>query len=109
MVLFESIDEGLFSLGESPKKAIYFHLKEKFGINKEDIPNRLEDFSYAMENIFGLGAKYLETLFMKNLQKKLNSMNAQGNSDLPTSIPIFNLFVKIKKQQFEEFEEKYNW
>ena len=70
-LLLEAIDEGLSSLGETCKQAIYFHLEKKFKLTKQDIPSRIEDFTEAMENIFGVGAKVLEIRIMKNLFSKM--------------------------------------
>ena len=70
-LLLESIDEGLSSLGETCKQAIYFHLEKKFKLTKQDIPSRINDFTEAMENIFGVGAKVLEIRIMKNLFKNM--------------------------------------
>jgi len=70
-LLLEAIDEGLSSLGETCKQAIYFHLEKKFKLTKQDIPFRIEDFTEAMENIFGVGAKVLEIRIMKNLFKNM--------------------------------------
>ena len=66
-LLLESVDKGFSSLGETCKQAIYFHLEKKFKLTKQDIPSRIEDFTEAMENIFGAGAKVLEIRIMKNL------------------------------------------
>jgi hypothetical protein len=70
-ILIEAVDEGLASLGESPKQAIYFHLEDKFKIAKKDIPHRLEDFTDGLEKIFGLGAHFIEILIMKSLFEKI--------------------------------------
>jgi hypothetical protein len=40
-------------------------------IARQDIPYSVEGFSYALEQIFGLGARHLEILFMKNLHAKV--------------------------------------
>lgn len=69
--LLEALDEGLSSIGESSKQAIYFHLEKGFGIEREDIPDRIEGFSHAVERIFGLGANFLEILIMKRLYEKV--------------------------------------
>jgi len=37
-LLTEAVDEGLASLGESAKQAIYFHLENKFKIAKKRHP-----------------------------------------------------------------------
>lgn len=70
-LLLETIDEGFSSLGESCTKAIYFYLKKDFKLNKQNIPSRIEDFSEAIESIFGKGAKVLEIRIMKILFKKI--------------------------------------
>jgi hypothetical protein len=73
-VLQDSIDEAFSSLGEAVKTSIYFHLEHKFLITRRDIPLRIEDFCNALEQIFGLGAKHLELLIMKNLYEKVNCL-----------------------------------
>jgi hypothetical protein len=70
-LLLEAVDDGLSSLGESAKVSIYFHLENKFGIAKNEIPNRLKDFADGLEKIFGLGARFIEILVMKNLFEKV--------------------------------------
>jgi hypothetical protein len=70
-VLLEAIDEGLSALGESPKQAIYFHLDRSFNIKKEEIPSRIMAFTQAIENIFGVGANFVEILIMKKLYGKI--------------------------------------
>lgn len=68
--LIESVDEGLSSIGESSKQAIYFYLEKHFNVKKHEIPCKIEDFECAIERIFGLGADFLETLIIKNLYEK---------------------------------------
>ncbi|MGD2066721.1 MAG: hypothetical protein PVI43_06100 [Candidatus Bathyarchaeota archaeon] len=70
-VLLEAVDEGLSCLGESGKQTIYFHLETEYNITKQDIPYKIEDFTEALEAIFGLGAKLLEIKIMKNLFTKM--------------------------------------
>jgi hypothetical protein len=70
-ILLEAVDEGLSSLGDSPKQAIFFHLETSFEISKDKIPTNLTEFSKALEKIFGPGASYLEKLIVKCLYEKL--------------------------------------
>jgi len=70
-LLLEAVDEGLSSLEESPKQAIYFYLKERFNIKKQEIPHKIEAFVDGIEKIFGLGANFLENLILKRLQEKV--------------------------------------
>jgi len=69
--LLEAVDEGLSSLGESSKQAVYYHLEKGFKIKKHEIPNNVEDFEKAIEKIFGMGASFLEILIMKRLFEKV--------------------------------------
>lgn len=69
-ILLEAVDEGLSSLGNSSKQAIYFHLDKSFNIKKEEIPAKIEAFIAAVENIFGMGAGFLEISIMKQLREK---------------------------------------
>jgi len=70
-LLLEAIDEGLALLGDSSKQAFYYHLEETFNINRQDIPYKIDEFTDAIEKIFGTGAKILEINIMKCLFKKV--------------------------------------
>ena len=70
-ILLESIDKSFLTLGENSKSAIYFHLESKFAISRQDIPDRVCDFSDAIDQIFGLAARQLEILMMKCLNEKI--------------------------------------
>jgi hypothetical protein len=71
-ILLESIDQAFSTLGQSVKLSIYFHLETKFALPKQDIPDRIEDFSDAVEKIFGQASIQLEILIMKCLNEKIN-------------------------------------
>ncbi len=70
-LLLEAVDEGLSALGETPKQAVYFHLQADFNICKRDIPDKIDEFAFAIEKIFGEGARLLEIHIMRMLYKKL--------------------------------------
>jgi len=70
-LLLEAVDEGLSSLGESPKQAIYFYLRKRFDVKKREIPHKIEAFVDGIEKIFGLGANFLENLILKRLYEKV--------------------------------------
>lgn len=70
-ILLKAIDEAFFSLGESVRQSIYFHLEEQFQIKRKQIPKHLKKFQTAIEKIFGSGARFLEILIMKNLYLKV--------------------------------------
>jgi len=70
-VLLAAIEEGLSSLGDSPRKAIYYHLEASFQLKKDDIPLNITDFKIALERIFGPGAPYIEKIITQSLYEKL--------------------------------------
>jgi hypothetical protein len=69
-LLLDAVNEGLSSLGESGKQAIYAFLTKTYKLDEQDIPHRIEEFKDAIEKIFGLGAKFLEILIMKRVYEK---------------------------------------
>jgi hypothetical protein len=71
MFLLHAIDEALNSLGKSVRQSIYFHIKNKFSINRNEIPENLEKFQEGLEKIFGKDAQFIEILIMKNLHGKI--------------------------------------
>ena len=105
-ILLDAIDEALSSLGENVKFSIYFHLEDLFKIRKQEVPSRLSDFSNALEKIFGLGARHLEIMFMKNLHDKIKVTCKWPAYEWPLSkcvIPEmkFQEYVRIMRQNFE--------
>lgn len=97
-LLLEAVDEGLSSLGESSKHAIYFHLEKSFDIRKQDIPSKIDFFADAIEKMFGGGANFLEILIMKHLYKQIGSgLELRTSQDLE-----FTEYVAAAKQSFLE-------
>jgi hypothetical protein len=43
-LLLDAIDLAFTALGENVKFSIYLNLETKFGLPKQDIPDRIEDF-----------------------------------------------------------------
>lgn len=70
-ILLNSIDEALSILGEDAKRSLYLYLENMFMIAKQDIPYRVDDFSEALNRIFGLGTRQLEILIMKKPHEKI--------------------------------------
>jgi hypothetical protein len=105
-ILLVTIDEALSSLGENVKASIYFQLDDLFKIKKQEIPIRIGDFSNALEQLFGLGARYLEILFIKNLHAKIKVTCKWPTYKWPLSkwiVPeiTFQEYVRLMRQNFE--------
>jgi len=71
-ILLDAIDSAFTALGPNIKFSLYFNLHTKFSLPKEEIPGRIEDFTRAIETIFGQAAKQLEILIMKYLHAKID-------------------------------------
>jgi hypothetical protein len=102
LILLESIDESFSSLGESAKTSIYLHLERQFKVPREEIPYRLNDFSDALERIFGLGARHLEILIMKNLHTKIDCRYKWAGPKWLRPDLTFKKFVELTKLCYED-------
>jgi len=65
-----AVDDIFSTLGENPKQAIYRHLKTVYGIEKEDIPHKIDVFANAIERTFGLAGKAMEIKIIERLHSR---------------------------------------
>lgn len=97
-LLLEAVDEGLASIGESSRQAIFFYLETVFKIKRHEIPYKIEDFAAAIEKIFGLGANCLKLLIMKHLYEKVGrAVKLHEPKDF-----TFTAYVAAAKRSFLE-------
>ena len=101
-LLLKAIDEGLSSLGDSPKRVVCFYIENKFNIKKREIPYKIEKFAEALEKIFGLGAKFLEILIIKQLYEKVRRI-IEWNEEQTTL--IFSEYVAAARRSFLKKEQ----
>jgi hypothetical protein len=72
-LLLKAVDEAFQSLGFRAKKCVYSTLEEKFKLKKQDIPERLDVFSNALDQIFSVYvARYMEILIMAKLHEEID-------------------------------------
>ncbi len=69
----ESVDTTFSLLGKSCKQAIYHHLENTYGLNRETIPYDVAGFAVALEALFGKGTLVLEVRIMQQLHNKTPS------------------------------------
>ncbi len=102
-LLLEAIDESLASLGENVKTAVYFYLETSFKIERQEIPERIAEFSDALDRIFNLGARHLELLFMRTLHSKIK-LFCEWPTWCKWVIPdvTFQEYVRLMKQKFAD-------
>ena len=72
-LLVESLDESFAAiLGEIPKKTLFDFLEKNRAITKNRIPEKLNEFTTAMDTVFGTTtSKVLESIVVKGLYSKL--------------------------------------
>jgi len=73
MLLLDAVDRGLTALGESVMESIYYHLEKTYSISRDEIPDRLEDFSSGLGRMFGAGGKVMEKIIVEELHSRLGS------------------------------------
>jgi hypothetical protein len=105
-VLLEAIDEGFSLLGESSKQAVYFHLEKASKMNRLDIPYRIEDFTDAIEKLFGAGAKILEIHIMKCLFKKVGYKFKHYPKQKSLTFTEYITAVKLEKEDNDNTKEQ---
>ena len=93
-IVCQSIDKTLESLlGSKAADALYVHLRERFGVDRNELPYRIETISSVLESVFGIkGASVIERKVARNLFGKiLLPFNDEQGSRLED-------FVKIAKE-----------
>ena len=104
-LLLDAIDEGLSGLGAAGKASIYIHLEGLFNIRKQEIPNKLDGFSNALQRIFGLGAQHLEILIMKNLYEKVGSLRKLDDPNWLAQDLTFPKYVELMRLGYKDTEK----
>jgi hypothetical protein len=100
-LVMDAIDQVLSSFGENSKIAVYDRLEKDFNIKKQEIPYRINDFSKALESLFGLSAMHLENMFMKNLYAKIRGFEC-FSCEMAVSKVTFSDYVCFMRKMFEE-------
>jgi signal peptidase len=100
-ILLASIDEAFACFGNQAKTVLYRHLEKGFGIKKKELPQRLGDFTVAIEKIFGGNAVKVNLLLVHTFKKNL----LFGSKIDPNSYS-FHEFVKQAKQNIQHQKEE---
>ena len=110
-ILTEAIDEALSACGERAKSAFYTYLEKSLSLPKREIPTRIDEFSQALENLFGVGARILEILIMKSLYSRIGVVwkwkvpERAGPRDCPHAQDLphltFQEYVNLTKKYYE--------
>jgi hypothetical protein len=70
----DCIDEALSVLGTEPKQAVYQYLSTIHSLDREEIPDRVDEFSAGLRKALGSASKVIERLILKKLFQKIGSV-----------------------------------
>ena len=70
-IVLETIDEVFTCFGNNCKQSIYRYLQNQCNISRTEIPIRVQEFSNAIETLFGPGASLIEIEIMKRLSSRV--------------------------------------
>jgi hypothetical protein len=72
-IVCQAIDKTLEELiGPQVVKSLYSHLSEKFGVDRNELPYRIDTICSVLEGVFGVkGARIIERKVARNLYDKL--------------------------------------
>jgi hypothetical protein len=69
--LLHAIDDGLAVPGEIVRTAIYDRIERSYQLRREEIPDHLDTFHKAFQDLLGASAKVMEKIIAKNLYQRL--------------------------------------
>jgi len=92
----EAVDEGFLVLGKELRQAVYRYLETHNGLKREELPDRLDEFSRALEGIFGRSARILEKVILKRFYAHLGLEFKEGGD------PSFKDYVDNARRTVDE-------
>lgn len=95
-LVIEAIDQTFSKLGIKVKQTFYSYLENNFTLNREEIPDKIGHFVYALEQIFGTGALLIQIDVVKNLRQRVPSFVYSTES----SNLSFEAYLTSLKQHF---------
>ncbi len=76
-LILDSLERGLSTVEGDEKGLVYHHIKENYGIKKEDIPDKPEEFIGAIRKIFGGGSAIIERAIEREMAYVMSSKPEQ--------------------------------
>ena len=69
--LLDAVDYGLLAAGKIVRAAIYQRIEERYHVKREEIPDKLDTFYVALQEILGRGTESIKRLITKSLYTRL--------------------------------------
>ena len=101
-VLLDCVDEGLSVLGNEPKQAVYQYLVTIHSLDREQIPDKVDEFSAGLRKALGSASRVIERLILKKLFQRIGS-TFREMADLE-----FTDYVMDAKRRFETASMKHS-
>lgn len=96
-LFIDAIDRTFLKLGEETKHSVYSLLEVDYKLGRKDIPNRLEDFVNALEQIFGVSARIIEIHIMREIHQKYPSFRYKAQAEFNFELFLTSLKISIEK------------
>jgi|YelNatPaOPRAMG01_1025707.scaffolds.fasta_scaffold526775_1 hypothetical protein len=64
------VDKGLSRLGETIKNVIYWYIENEYGLKREEIPEKPEEFLKGLEKMYGPGARVIERNILNEMSEE---------------------------------------
>jgi predicted CopG family antitoxin len=100
-VLLDCVDEGLSVLGNEPRQAIYQYLSTIHSLDREQIPDKVDEFAAGLKKALGSASRVIERLILKKLFQRIGSTFREA-ADLE-----FTDYVSEAKRRFEVISTKH--
>jgi len=94
-VLLDCVDEGLSVLGNEPRQAIYQYLATIHSLDREQIPDKVDEFAAGLKKALGSASRVIERLILKKLFQRIGS-TFRETADLE-----FADYVRDARRRFE--------
>jgi len=101
-LLLEAIDDSLSILGDEPKKALYQYLATMHSLQREEIPDRLEEFSAGLKRALGGASSVIQRIILRKLFQKLGSTFRESqDSEFPD-------YIRDARRRFDSAKQRHN-
>jgi len=101
-VLLDCVDEGLSVLGSEPRQAVYQYLATIHSLEREQIPDKVDEFANGLKKALGSASRVIERLILKKLFQRIGS-TFRETADLE-----FADYVRDAKRRFEVTSTKHS-
>ncbi|MBO3754052.1 MAG: hypothetical protein FGF53_04140 [Candidatus Brockarchaeota archaeon] len=64
------VDKGLSRLGGTVKHVVYWYIENEYGLKREEIPEKPEEFVKGLEKMYGPGAQVIERNILKEMSEE---------------------------------------